>query len=427
MEFLFLLSLILTNGLFVTSETAIIVAKKSRLTALAKLGNESAIAALKLAEHPTQFLSTVGIGITSISIMSGIFGESIVAEPISHILIGYGVNQTLAEHGSMVFSVVLITYLSIVLGELLPKRIALVSPERIACAVAKPIQYIAIITKPAVWLLSGSTRLLMRIFGISQSGNHAVTEDDIHAMLEEGSSTGIIEQQEHDIVRNVLSLEDRSISSLMVPRSEIIFLDTTDTVEQNYETIMQSPHSRFPVCSGWPDETIGIVNTKDLLAKRIKGEAVDLQSMAKEKPCEFVPESMTGLELLQRFKSSHSQMIFISDEYGELKGMVTLQDLLEAMTGEFITKNEQDSYVIQRADGNYLLDGLLPIIDLKDTLGVDFLPNNDQYETLNGLIMFMMGKMPVAGEHIDISGWHFEVVDMDGRRVDKVLATKLAQ
>lgn len=420
MEIFVLLGLILLNGVFAMSEIAIVTAKKSRLMALAAKGSSSAQAALKLSEEPTQFLSTVQIGITSIGVMSGIFGESILAEPFAIWLQSFGVPVNFSDNFATILVVVVITYLSIVVGELVPKRIGQLSAERIACVVAKPMQILAIMTKPFVALLSGSTRTLMRLLGFNLNQVHQVTEEDIHAILDEGSSSGILEQQEHTMVKNVLRLEARSIVSLMVPRADIIYLDTAIPLEENYQRVMQSPHSRFPVCTKQTDNLIGVVNAKELLAEAIRGSTVDLESMAQ--PCHVVPESLTGMELLEFFRSSHSQMVFVVDEYGDLKGIVTLQDLLEALTGEFIMGEGEDAYVVRRDDGSLLLDGMLPIMDLKDCLELDELPEEGNYQTLNGLIMLLMGRMPVTGDKIVVQNWLLEIVDMDGRRIDKVLA-----
>jgi len=420
MEIFVLLGLIVLNGLFAMSEIAIVTAKKSRLMALAAKGNSSAVVALKLGEDPTQFLSTVQIGITSIGIMNGIFGESILAEPFALWLQTFGVPVGFSDNFATILVVVVVTYLSIVVGELVPKRIGQLSAERIACYVAKPMQLLALITKPFVYFLSGSTRTLMRLLGFHHTQNSQVTQEDIHAILDEGSSSGVIEQQEHAMVKNVLRLEARSIVSLMVPRSDIIYLDTALSLEENYQRVMKSPHSRFPVCDKQIDNLIGVINAKELLAEAISGSTIDLRSMAQQ--CHVVPESLTGMELLEFFRSSHSQMVFVVDEYGDLRGIVTLQDLLEALTGEFIMGEGEDAYVIRRDDGSLLLDGMLAIVDLKDCLEIDDLPEEGDYETLNGLIMLLMGRMPATGDKLVVQGWQLEIVDMDGRRIDKVLA-----
>ena len=413
MEIFILVGLIVLNGIFAMSEIAIVTAKKSRLTALAQKGKSSAAIALKLAEDPTQFLSTVQIGITSIGILNGIFGESILAEPFALWLQSLGMTPEFSSIFATALVVIVVTYVSIVVGELVPKRIGQISAESIACLMAKPMLLLALVTKPFVYLLSGSTHGLMRLFGFAHSTESNVTHEDIQAMLLEGSSSGAIEHNEHAMVKNVFRLDERSISSLMVPRSDIIFLDTSISMEDNLHRVMQSPHSRFPVCKQSADELIGIVSAKQLLAQSVAGHLTDLSPLVQ--PCHYVPDSLTGMELLEHFRTTARQVVFVVDEYGDLKGMVTLQDLMEALT------------VVQRDDGSYLLDGLLPIIDLKDCLGLDELPEENQrnYQTLNGLLMLLMGKIPQTADKVQIKNWLLEIVDMDGKRVDKVLAIQL--
>jgi putative hemolysin len=427
MEILILVSLILLNGLFAMSEIAIVTARKSRLTALAHNGRSSAAIALKLAEDPTQFLSTVQIGITSIGILNGIFGEAVLAGPFSMWLQSYGLSEAFSSIFATVLVVVVVTYVSIVVGELVPKRIGQISAETIACIMAKPMLLLAMLTKPFVWLLSGSTHGLMRVFGFAHSQESNVTHEDIQALLQEGSSSGVIEHTEHTMVKNVFRLDERSISSLMVPRSDIVFLDIELPLEENMQRVMQSPHSRFPICKGHADELIGIISAKQLLAQSVAGTLNDLQQLAQ--PCNFVPDSLTGMELLEHFRSSGSQMVFVVDEYGDLKGLVTLQDLMDALTGEFNQADsaEQDLMVVQRDDGSYLLDGLLPVIDLKDCLGISKLPEEDskRYQTLNGLIMMLLGKIPQTADKVELDDWLLEIVDMDGKRIDKVLAKRM--
>lgn len=427
MEILILVSLILLNGLFAMSEIAIVTARKSRLTALAHNGRSSAAIALKLAEDPTQFLSTVQIGITSIGILNGIFGEAVLAGPFSMWLQSYGLSEAFSSIFATVLVVVVVTYVSIVIGELVPKRIGQISAETIACIMAKPMLLLAMLTKPFVWLLSGSTHAMMRVFGFAHSQESNVTHEDIQALLQEGSSSGVIEHTEHTMVKNVFRLDERSISSLMVPRSDIVFLDIELALEENMQRVMQSPHSRFPICKGHADELIGIISAKQLLAQSVAGTLNDLQQLAQ--PCNFVPDSLTGMELLEHFRSSGSQMVFVVDEYGDLKGLVTLQDLMDALTGEFNQADsaEQDLMVVQRDDGSYLLDGLLPVIDLKDCLGISKLPEEDskRYQTLNGLIMMLLGKIPQTADKVELDDWLLEIVDMDGKRIDKVLAKRI--
>ena len=420
MEIFILLGLILLNGLFAMSEIAIVTAKKSRLMALAAKGRSSAQVALKLAEDPTQFLSSVQIGITSISLLNGIYGESVLAGPFALWLQSLGVPAQFSDNFATVLVVVVVTYFSIVVGELVPKRIGQISAETIACLVAKPMLLLALVTKPFIALLSYSTYTVMRLLGFHQRQAQQVTEEDIHAILEEGSSSGIIEAQEHAMVKNVLRLEDRSIASLMIPRADMVFLDTEVSLAENYQRVISSPHSRFPVCRKSADNLLGVINAKALLASAIGDQAIDLEAMAEA--YEVVPESLTGMELLEFFRKSHCQMVFVVDEYGVIQGLVTLQDLLESLTGEFASGDGEDAYIIRRDDGSLLLDGMLSIMDLKDCLGLEKLPEEGSYQTLNGLMMQLIGRMPATGDKVEVQKWLLEIVDMDGRRIDKVLA-----
>jgi len=425
MEIFILVGLIVLNGLFAMSEIAIVTARKSRLTAMAHGGSSTAKAALKLAEDPTQFLSTVQIGITSIGILNGIFGESILAGPLSVWLQSFGVSAEIASVVSTVLVVIIVTYASIVIGELVPKRIGQISAESIACLVSKPMTLLATVAKPFVWMLSGSTHSLMRVLGFNHQTEDNVTHEDIQAMLQEGSSAGVIEHNEHAIVKNVFRLDERSISSLMVPRSDLVYLDVSESLEHNLRLVMQAPHSRFPVCRNNLDDIVGVVSAKQLLAQSISGKEIHIASLVK--PCNFVPDSLSGMELLEHFRSSGSQMVFVVDEYGDLKGMVTLQDMMDALTGEFAQDDEDDQMVIRRQDGTLLLDGLIPIIDLKDALDIRKLQDEEEgrYQTLNGLLMYELGKIPQTADVVEVAGWRLEIVDMDGKRVDKVLAQKI--
>jgi len=425
MDVLILVGLIILNGLFAMSEIAIVTAKKSRLTALAASGNRSARTALKLAEDPTQFLSTVQIGITSIGILNGIVGETVLAEPFALWLQQAGLQQNVATVLATVLVVMGVTYVSIVIGELVPKRIGQVAAERIACLMAKPMALLAIATKPFVWLLSHSTHGLMRGLGFHAQTSDPVTEEDIQALLQEGSSAGVIEHYEHAMVKNVFRLDDRNISSLMVPRSDIVFLDVNQPLEDNLKRVMQSPHSRFPICRNTMDDVVGIVSAKQLLAQSIANKSIQIATLAK--PVNFVPDSLSGMELLDHFRTSGSQVAFVVDEYGDLKGMVTLQDIMGALTGEFEPEDDDEKMVIRRDDGSLLLDGLLPVFELKDVLELKHLPDEDEgrYQTLNGLLMYSLGRLPQSTDVLTIAPWRLEIIDMDGKRVDKVLAQRV--
>jgi putative hemolysin len=424
MEIFILLGLILLNGLFAMSEIALVTARKARLAKMAEAGNKGATVALELGADPTKFMSTVQIGITSIGVLSGIVGESVLAAPFADWLMTFGLPESLSDTSATVCVVVSVTYCSIVLGELVPKRLGQISPELIACLVARPLQLLALVTRPFVRLLSVSTSTLLRILGANQNATQSVTQDEIDAMLIEGSEAGLIEEHEHTMVRNVLRLDDRMVTSLMVPRGDMVYIDLAEPLDENLARIAQADYSRFPVCRDGLENMLGVLSTKEILKKVLKGEEVDLS--AQLQPCVFVPETLTGLELLEQMRSSGVEMVFLVDEYGELQGLVTLQDVLEVLTGEFTPQNIEDAWAVQRADGSWLLDGLIPIPELKDKLELSTVPDEDKnsYHTLSGLVMLLLGRMPRTGDVTYWENWSLEIVDMDGHRVDKILASE---
>jgi putative hemolysin len=323
--------------------------------------------------------------------------------------------------------VVVVTYFSIVLGELVPKRLGQMNPEPIARMVARPMLALSTATRFFVKILSGSTDLILKTIGAHGTTSQGVTEEEIQAMLAEGSESGVIEQQEHAMVRNVFRLDDRQIASLMVPRGDIVYLDVEAPMEDNLARIEGSEHSRFPVVKGDLQEIVGVLNSRHLLSKSLRGEKLDLR--VNLQPPVYVPESLTGMELLENFRSSGVQLAFVIDEYGELLGMVTLQNVLEAITGEFKPRHAEDTWGVQREDGSWLLDGIIPIPELKDRLGIRSVPEEDRerYHTLSGMMMLLLGRLPRVGDKVTWDDWSFEIVDMDDKRIDRVLATHMKQ
>lgn len=427
MEILFLITLILLNGAFAMSEIALVTARRARLVRLAEDGDGAAAVAIKLHDDPTRFLSSVQIGITSIGILNGIIGEAVLAAPLAVWFQTLGMDEETSSIISTALVVVVITYVSIVIGELVPKRIGQFNPEGIARLVARPMQVLALFTLPFVRLLSISTNTILRLMGQREQEGQGVTEEEIHAMLEEGSETGVIEQQEHDMVRNVFRLDDRQIASLMVPRSDIVYLDVNLPLEENLKRVAESVHSRFPVCMGGLDDVLGVISAKEILSHTLNGSNTDLA--AQLQPGVFVPETLTGMELLDHFRASGTHVVLAIDEYGEVQGLVTLQDVLEAVTGEFQPRNQEDAWALQREDGSWLLDGLIPIPELKDKLDLRTVPeeNKGRYHTLSGLVMWILGRLPQTGDIITWENWRLEVVDMDGKRIDKVLANRIPE
>ena len=424
MEVAILFTLILLNGAFAMSEIALVAARKGRMQKFIDDGDRGAMVALELGKEPTRFLSTVQIGITSISIMNGIVGEAVLAHPLDLWLRSLGADPTWSEYGATGLVVVTITYFSIVLGELVPKRIGQQNPELVARLVSRPIRLLSIATRPFVRLLAGSTDLILTALGAKNRSAPGVTEEEIHAMLSEGSDSGVIEQHEHTMVRNVFRLDDRQLGSLMVPRADIVSLDADAPWEENQRRIEEGDHTRFPVVAGGIHEILGVVTARILLGKKLRGETPDLRTGLQ--PPVFVPESLTGMELLENFRSSGVQLAFVVDEYGEVLGMVTLKDVMEAITGEFKPRNVEDSWAIKRDDGSWLLDGLIPIPELKDRLSLKAVPeeDRDRYHTLSGMMMLLLGRVPQTTDRVSWEGWILEVVDVDGKRIDKVLASR---
>jgi putative hemolysin len=422
MDVAILFALILLNGLFAMSEIALVMLRKARLQPLAEAGDPGAVAALRLHHEPTQLLSTIQIGITSISILNGIVGEAALAPLLAEWLRGQGFQGRIVDYASTALVVVLITYFSIVLGELVPKRLGQLDPEAVARRVARPMELLAAIARPFVKLLAGSTQLVLRAFGLKDAQARPVTQEEIHALLLEGSDAGVIEEEEHDMVRNVFRLDDRQIGSLMVPRRDVISLDINLPWEENAKRIEESGHTRYPVVRAGLREIIGVISARSLLKRALRGQAPDWKSDLQ--PPVFVPESLTGMELLQNFRASGVQLAFVVDEYGEVLGIVTLRDVLQAITGEFRSGRAEDQWAVKRNDGSWLLDGLIPIPELKDRLELKGLPEEERYHTLSGMLMMLLGRLPQTADKAEWDGWRFEIVDMDGKRIDKVLASR---
>jgi len=428
MEIALLFALILLNGLFALSEIALVTARKARLQKLVDDGDSAAAAAIKLGEDPTRFLSTIQIGITSIGVLNGMVGQAALAAPLAMWLTELGVPAPYDIYGATGLVVVVITYFSIVVGELVPKRIGQTHPETFARLAARPINWLALATQPFVRLLSISTHGLLRLMGVKDNGQQAVTEEEIHAMLAEGTTAGVIESHEHAMVRNVFRLDDRQIGSLMVPRGDVVVLDVDLSFEENLALIEESDHARFPVIKNGLDNVLGVINARQWLSRALRDGQRNLAEQALQPPL-YVPETLTGMELLDNFRSSDVHMAFVIDEYGEVQGIVTLQDLIEAITGEFQPRDPETSWAVQRDDGSWLLDGHIPVPELKDRLALDTVPDEERgrYHTLSGMLMLLTGRLPKVADTVNWEGWRLEIVDMDGKTIDKVLASRLPE
>jgi putative hemolysin len=428
MDVALLIFLILLNALFAMSEMALTASRKARLQVMVEAGDSGAQAAMDLHENPTKFLSVVQVGITSIGILNGIVGDAAFSAPFAHWLQQtFPIQPRAADITATAMVVVVITFMTIIFGELVPKRFGLMYPEKVARLVARPMEWLSLITRPFVKLLSWCTEATLGLFGIRGGPDRSVTEEEIAASLEEGLDAGVIEAQEHQMVRNVFRLDDRQVGSMMIPRTEIVWLDVAATAEEVLRTISQEEHSRYPVCRGGLEDVLGVVSAQSLLQQVMQGNGVSLQD--KLQSSVFVPETLSGMELLEHFRASSAQLVFVVDEYGEVQGMITVRDVLEAITGEFTTPSDDNSWAVQRDDGSWLFDGLIPVPELKDRLDLKELPEEDRgrYNTLAGMVMLLLGRLPRTADSVEWEGWRFEVVDLDGKRVDKVLAERLPE
>lgn len=427
MDTALVLFLILLNGLFAMSEMALTASRKARLQVMVENDESGAQAAMDLHENPTKFLSTVQIGITSIGVLNGIVGDAAFSGPLSAWLIGtFHLHARAAEVTSTALVVVIITVLTIVFGELVPKRVGQIYPETVARLVAPPMNFLSMVARPLVKSLSVVTEAVLGLMGLGGRAQRGVTEEEIAASLDEGRDAGVIEAHEHQMVRNVFRLDDRQIGSMMIPRGEIAWFDAGDGAEQVLDVMRAHGYSRYPVCRGDLGDVLGIVSAQALLQRALSGQPLSLIE-GLEAPV-FVPETLSGMELLEQFRASDAPLVFVVDEYGEVQGVISVRDVLEAIAGEFNAPGDGDAWAVQREDGSWLLDGLIPVTELKDHLGVKELPEEDRgrYNTLAGMVMLLLGRLPRTADVVEWNAWRFEVVDLDGKRVDKVLVSRLA-
>jgi putative hemolysin len=427
MEFLLVVFLTLLNGVFAMSELALAASRKARLNAMADDGNKGAQASLTLLDNPNQFLSTVQVGITSIGVLNGIVGEAAFSGGLAQWLQTLGVAEKAAALSATAMVVTLITFTTIIFGELVPKRVGQLYPELVSCWVARPMLWLARAAGPFVKLLSGTTAAVLKLLRIDTSASRTMTEEEIAASLEEGVDAGLIEEHEHQMVQNVFGLDDRPLTSLMVPRAEVDWLDASYSVAQSLQKVgsdgAQRAHSWYAVCRGSMDDVIGKISVARLLELGVQaaGTLDDYVS-----PATFVPETLSGMALLEQFRAKVSRLVLVVDEYGVVQGLLTPHDLLEAITGELQPGVKTDAWATQRDDGSWLLEGLMPVSELKARLAIEMLPGEDRgrYNTLAGLLMAVSGHLPVISEKIHCDDWLFEVLELDGKRIDKVLASQ---
>jgi putative hemolysin len=422
-ELLILFFLILLNGFFSMAEIALVSSRKARLEGQANKGNLKAKKALSLAQHPDKFLSTVQIGITTIGILTGIYsGDKMIDDVASYL----NQNKIFAEYSNGIATaivVLVITFFSLVFGELLPKRLGLASPESIAKTVASPMMIMSRMAHPFVWLLTKTTSFILRLFRIS-SDDTLVTEEEIKAIISEGTEHGAIEETEQEIIERVMHLGDRNLTSLMTHRSDVIWFELNDNEKSIREKILSQPHSVYPVCDKSIDNIKGIVSIKDMY---VNPDDVSFKEVMKT-PL-FVPENITPYQLLEKFKQTKIHTSFVVDEYGTLLGLVTLNDILEAIVGDIPQQDEQDYEVVQREDGSFLVDAQIPFYDFLSRFEKAEWMNEGEHEfdTLAGFILHSLEHIPITGEHFDWKGFSFEIVDMDGHRIDKILVKVSAE
>ncbi|WP_138500102.1 hemolysin family protein [Nostoc sp. PA-18-2419] len=426
-EILIILVLIIANGVFSMSEMAIVSARKVRLQQLANQGDAKAKVALKLAESPNNFLSTIQVGISLIGILTGAFGGATIANRLAIYMRLVPLLAPYSEPISFGIVVLIITYLSLIIGELVPKRLALNNPEGIASFVAIPMRALSALASPMVHLLSASTDLVLRVLGVTQSSEPQVTEEEIKILIEQGTEAGTFEEAEQDMVERVFRLGDRPVSYLMTPRPDIVWLDLDDTAEENRQKMVDSAYSRYPVCQGGLDNVLGVIPVTDLLARSFRAESLDL-TVGLRQPV-FVPESTRGLKVLELFKQTVTHMALVVDEYGVIQGLVTLNDIMSEIVGDVPSTDGQDEpQAVQREDGSWLLDGMLPVEEFFELFGMEEWESEERgsYQTLGGFVITNLGRIPAAADHFQWQGMRVEVMDMDGNRVDKVLVVPKA-
>jgi putative hemolysin len=415
---------VVLNGVFALSELAIVSARRSKLKALAERGRKGARSALALADDPGRFLSTVQIGITLVGVLAGAFSGATLGVKLAGLLIDLGLPRDAAEALGLGIVIIVITYLSLIIGELVPKNLALRNPEGIACAVAPIMTALARIGSPLVSLLDQSTKLVLRLTSQAPPPDAIVTEDEIKTLIAEAESSGVLESKERQMISGVLRLGDRAVRGLMTPRTDVDWIDLLSPAEDIRTRLITTGHSRLPVGEGTADSMIGVVQTRELLAALLSGKPLDVRAHARKAP--IIPETMDALDVLQVLRDATVPMALIHDEYGHFEGLVTPADILEAIAGVFHSDSGgREPYAVERADGSWLLSGAMPADEMAELLGIS-LPDTVSYQTVAGFVLSQLHHLPETGEFVEASGWRFEIVDLDGRRIDKILAARVS-
>jgi putative hemolysin len=423
LEILIVLLLTLFNGALAMSELALVSARPGRLKHLAAEGNRGAAAALKLQSDQGALLSTVQIGITLVGILAGAFGGATLADRLGDWLDSFDFIAPNGDNIAIPLVVLAITYLSLIVGELVPKRIALNNPERTACVVSRPMMRLARFSSPAVWVLRISSDAVLRLLGMDRPRDSSVSEEEVKALVAEGTAAGVFKPQERQMIEGVMRLADRPVRALMTPRPDIVWVDVKADPDTIRRAVQESRYSRLLVCQGTVDEPVGVVHTKDLLPVALAGEPVDLAKLSR--PPLIVPDGATSLRLLELFRQQGRHMALVVDEYGTTKGLVTMTDMLESIASGLPEGEGEEALIVARPDGGWLVDGAAPLDELGATIGIDGLGKGTTYHSVAGLVLHHLGRMPRAGATLEHRGFRYEVVDMDGRRIDKVMVTPL--
>lgn len=420
LEILIILLLIVVNGLFSMSELALVSVSRARLAVLEKKALPGAAMARALSDDPHSFLPTVQVGITLVSVLTGVFGGANVASHVKDWLETYPPIAPWADSLSLGLVVIVTTYLTLVIGELVPKQLALRQPEVIAAKVARPLSVFIRFVGPAAWLLSESSGIILRLFGLHRTPSRTVTEEELKALLLEGAQTGVLETEERDMIERVLRLADKPVRAIMTPRTELAWINRTDPPKDIAAALKAAPHSRFVVCEGSIDNVVGVVQAKDLLDRILGGGDLSI-SAALRQPI-VVPDTVTALDALERLKTDPLGLALVLDEYGSFEGVVTVADMLEAIVGDPADTASQPAVAGEEGETSLVMDGMMPVDEAKARLSLPDLPGEGTYHTLAGLLLALLRRVPKQGDRIVFAGWRFEVLGMEGRRVDKVLA-----
>jgi putative hemolysin len=426
MDVALLLFLILLNGILAMSEIAVVSSRKSRLQKLADDGNAGARSALALTHEPSVFLSTIQVGITTVGILSGAIGEVALAVPLAEWLTRFPLLEQNASGIALAVVVVVLTYFSVVVGELVPKHLGLLAPERVAAVVAPPMNLLARLASPVVWLLASSSNLVLRLLGARRAEESPVTNDEIKVLMGQGAKAGVFHESEQAIVSNVLRLDEQHVGAIMTHRKDLYLLDLHDSEGEIRKVLAESPYKRIVVCRGGLENIVGVLRTGDLLKGALMGEALSIEPFVR--PALYLPASATTAQLLETFRRARQQCALMVDEYGELQGLVTLSDVLTSIVGDLPNSDTpEEQEIVVREDGSWLIDGSVAIERLKGVLHIDAkLPGEDDnaFNTLGGFMMYVLGRIPAASDHFSLAELRFEVVDMDKNRVDKVLIAR---